>query len=110
MQRSSISATRSAAQASVDTGTSEVAFSRPTGAITIEKNDVPLKTHVNERLADDLRRFARDHGYSSVSDLVRELLTVAMYGSAHLVSLHAARIDALAQNLVRNRDNSEGGR
>jgi hypothetical protein len=67
---------------------------------TAEKNTVTLKTCVTDTMDDDLRRFAREHGFSSTSDCLRELLRVALYGEDHVVNLHRERIRALARNLA----------
>jgi hypothetical protein len=109
MQRARVSRNRKAAQTSTGSGadgagsgdiaTSSAVFSRPTSMPTAEKNDIAIKTMVSDRVNDDLRRFAREQGYGSVSDCVRELLMVALYGRDHLLSLHQQRISALAKNL-----------
>lgn len=102
-QRAKHSRTASAAQVSSSRGgrsTTAALASRPTSMPTHEKNDMTVKAMVSERVNDDLRRFARENGYQSVSDCVRELLMVALYGQDHLLTLHQRRIRALAQNLA----------
>ncbi len=75
--------------------------SRPTSAALSGKFDVVVKTLLNDELSDELRVFARENGYGSVSDCLRELLIVAMRGEEYLASLHAQRIAALARNVAR---------
>ena len=77
--------------------------SRPTSAALAGKFDVVVKTLLNDELADELRVFAREHGYGSVSDCLRELCIVAMRGEEYLTSLHAERISLLARNVARKR-------
>lgn len=77
--------------------------SRPTSAALAGKFDVVVKTLLNDELSDELRVFARENGYGSVSDCLRELVIVAMRGEAYLTSLHAERISSLARNVARKR-------
>jgi hypothetical protein len=73
---------------------------RPTSSALAGKCTVPVKTLVTDEVDDDLRRFAARHGYPSVSDCLRELIVVALYGSDYIASLHKNRIKALAQNMA----------
>lgn len=77
--------------------------SRPTSAALAGKFDVVVKTLLNDELSDELRVFARDNGYGSVSDCLRELVIVAIRGEDYLTSLHAERIRSLARNVARKR-------
>lgn len=77
--------------------------SRPTSAALNGKFDVVVKTLLDDDTADALRVFARRNGYGSVSDCLREMVMVAVFGEEFLTSLHADRIASLARNLARKR-------
>lgn len=77
--------------------------SRPTSSALAGKFDVAVKVLLNDELADELRVFARENGYGSVSDCLRELCIVAMRGEEYLASLHATRIASLARNVAKKR-------
>lgn len=62
------------------------------------KQSVTVKTMVADEVADDLQRFARERGYGSVSDCVRELILVSLYGTEYLADLHRQRIASLVQH------------
>jgi Arc/MetJ-type ribon-helix-helix transcriptional regulator len=99
------SLTRSAAQSSTGVGalgsdTIAPLSSRPTTSPFHEKNDIAVKAMVSERVNDDLRKFARDNGFTSQSDLIREALKLVLYGEQHVLNMHRARIEALAKNLT----------
>lgn len=64
----------------------------------IGKFDVPVKVLLNDELADELRVFARENGYGSVSDCLRELVMVAVLGEEFLVSL-TSRIGVAGKSL-----------
>jgi Arc/MetJ-type ribon-helix-helix transcriptional regulator len=107
-QRSKVSATRRAAHsASVSRTTSgaaggEAKVSRPAGSsYTAEKNDVTIKSCITDSMDQDLRLYARQHGYASTSDLIREALKLVLYGEQHVLNMHRARIESLARNLSR---------
>lgn len=70
-------------------------LSRPTRASLGEKQTVVVKTMVSDDVDDALKRFARDRGYGSVSDCVRELILVALYGEDFIASLHRERLASL---------------
>lgn len=76
----------------------DVSLSRPTSSALAGKNTVPLKTLVPDEFADDFQRFAKDRGYGSASDCMREVLMVSVYGSEWLANLHRQRIESLARN------------
>lgn len=75
--------------------------SRPTSTGMSGKFDVCTKVLLNDELADELRAWARENGYPSVSDCLREMVIVMLRGPDFLASLHANRIEALAKNLAR---------
>ena len=50
---------------------------------------------VTERVDEDLKAFAKKHGYTSPSDCLHELILIALYGADTLANLHRERIDAL---------------
>lgn len=106
-QRAKHSRTRSAAQVSSSTGAgrsdTSVLASRPTGMPSTEKNSVTVKACITDTMDDDLRKFARENGFGSTSDCIREVLRLALYGPDHVLDLHRARIEALARNLVGSR-------
>lgn len=81
----------------------DVSPSRPTSAAFAGKFDVAVKVLLNDELSDELRVFARENGYGSVSDCLRELVIVAVRGEDFLVSLHADRIAQLARNVAKKR-------
>lgn len=62
------------------------------------KQTCTLKTLVTDEAAEDFARFARERGYVSTSDALRELVLVAVYGCAYLTDLHKRRIESLASN------------
>jgi Arc/MetJ-type ribon-helix-helix transcriptional regulator len=104
-QRSKVSATRRAAQASSvsRTASAAAAASRPAGSsYTAEKNDVTIKSCITDSMDQDLRLYARQHGYASTSDLIREALKLVLYGEQHVLNMHRARIESLAKNLSRS--------
>lgn len=51
---------------------------------------------VTERVDEDLKAFARTHGYSSTGECLNELVLIALYGADALADVHRERIDALA--------------
>lgn len=73
-------------------------FSRPTSAAFAGKQSCTVKTMVSDEVADDFNRFARERGYSSTSDCLREILLVAVYGQDFLANLHRDRIASLVRN------------
>lgn len=81
----------------------EAQQSRPTSSSLPGKFDVCVKVLLNDELSDELRVFAREGGYGSVSDCLRELVIVAIRGEEYLTSLHAQRIKTLARNVARKR-------
>ncbi len=77
--------------------------SRPTSAALTGKFDVVNKVLLNDELSDELRAWARENGYPSVSDCLREMVIVMLRGEDYLASLHSQRIASLARNLARKR-------
>lgn len=59
------------------------------------KQTATLKTMVSDEVAEDFARFARQRGYPSQSDCLRELVMTAVYGSEHVANLHRQRIVSL---------------
>lgn len=74
------------------------ALSRRITSPSSGKCDAVIKTTVTFELADLLTHRARELGYRSTADCLREIVEVALLGSEHVLSLHQRRIDALAQN------------
>ena len=74
------------------------ALSRRISSPTVGKCDAVIKTTVTDELSDLLTRRARDLGYRSTADCLREIVEVALLGPEHVLSLHQRRIGALAQN------------
>lgn len=74
-------------------------FARPTTAAMTGKQTATLKTmvtdEVTDEVADDFARFARQRGYPSQADCLRELVLTAMYGPDHVADLHRQRIQSL---------------
>jgi len=77
--------------------------SRPTSSALAGKFDVVNKVLLNDELSDELRAWARENGYPSVSDCLREMVIVMLRGENYLASLHSQRISALARNLAKKR-------
>lgn len=71
---------------------------RPTSSAMGGKQTCPLKTLVTDDVGEDFARFARDRGYGTTSDALRELVIVAVYGPEYLANLHRKRIDSLVSN------------
>lgn len=59
------------------------------------KQTATLKTMVADEVAEDFARFARQRGYPSQSDCLRELVLTAIYGPEHVANLHRERIVSL---------------
>lgn len=87
----------------------EPVFSRPTSSPFFEKNDVVLKVMLPERMNDDVKRAAREHGYGSTSEFVRDWLAVKLYGERHVLNVHEHRVAMLARNMAANGAGSEPG-
>lgn len=77
--------------------------SRPTSSALAGKFDVCVKVLLNDELSDELRIWARERGYGSVSDCLREAVIVMLRGEEYLTSLHAERIASLARNVAKKR-------
>lgn len=73
-------------------------LSRPTSSAVSGKQTAILKTAVTDEVSDAFSKFARDRGYPSVSDCLRELVISAVWGPDYLVDLHRQRIASLALN------------
>ena len=73
-------------------------FSRPTSAALSGKQTATLKTMVTDEVADEFKKFARERGYASDSDCMRELILVAVFGPEYLTDIHRARIQSLVQH------------
>lgn len=76
-----------------------VMFSRPTTS-GFGKCTAVLKTLVPDELKDDFARRARELGYPSDSDALRELVMVFTYGAGHLQKVHAERIRKMSENMA----------
>lgn len=70
-------------------------FARPTSSAMNGKQTATLKTMVSDEVAEDFARFARQRGYPSQSDCLRELVMTAVYGPEHVANLHRERIVSL---------------
>jgi hypothetical protein len=73
-------------------------MSRPTSSALTGKNTCTVKTQVPDEVLEELQRFTKARGYGSVSDCMREILLVTLYGPDYLASLHAERIRSLVRN------------
>lgn len=76
-------------------GMAEDSLSRPTSNALLGKQTATLKTLVTDEVKDDFERFARERGYPSSSDCLRELVLVAVHGPSYLADLHRKRIESL---------------
>lgn len=70
--------------------------SRPTSSPLAGKHDVCVKVMLTDSMADALRATARDNGFGSVSDFLRELIGANLYGEQGWIDLHADRIKRMA--------------
>lgn len=77
---------------------SDLLLSRPTSAAFAGKQTATLKCNVTDEVSEEFGRFARERGYASTSDCLRELVIVALYGAETLTDLHRQRIKALVRN------------
>jgi hypothetical protein len=59
-----------------------------------------LKTLVPDEAKDDFVRRARELGYGSDSDALRELVFIFTYGADHLAKVHTDRINRVAGNMA----------
>lgn len=75
-------------------------FARPTSSALLGKQTATLKTSVTDEFSEVFARWARDRGYGSGSDCMREVLYAAVYGPDWLIDVHRQRIASLAQNLA----------
>jgi hypothetical protein len=71
---------------------------RPTSSAMLGKQNCQLKTLVSDEVCDEFGRFARERGFGSTSDALRELVLVALYGPDFLIDLHRKRIASLGVN------------
>ncbi len=76
-------------------------FSRGASSPLAGKRTVLAKTFLTDQVAEDMRRRALELGYTTVSDYLRDLVEVHLYGPEHLASLRRQQLDALAQNRPR---------
>lgn len=74
---------------------------RPTSSAAMGKQTVVLKTLVSDEFDEQFRRFARERGYGSTSDCLREIAICAVLGSDYLADLHRSRIESLGRNLSK---------
>ncbi|WP_045454300.1 hypothetical protein [Caballeronia cordobensis] len=65
-------------------------FSSPLGKLTAE-----VRTKVDEDTRDELERIATDAGMG-ISEFVRELVLIRVYGRDHVARLHRARLSLVA--------------
>ena len=73
-------------------------FSRPTSTVLGGKQSATLKTSVSDEVHERFQAYARERGYQSDSDCLRELVLVALFGVEALADLHRRRIESLAQH------------
>lgn len=73
-------------------------LARPTSAAFGGKQTATLKCNVTDEVSDEFNKFARERGYASTSDCLRELVIVALYGAETLTDLRRQRISALVRN------------
>lgn len=67
-------------------------FSRGTSSPLLGKRDVLLKTALTEEVAQAFREHAAGLGYLSISDALRDLIEVTLYGPEHLASLRQQQL------------------
>lgn len=75
--------------------------SRPTSSPLAGKHDAVIKVALTDGMADAVRAAARDAGFGSVSDFLRELIGANLYGEQGWIDLHAERIKRLARNTAQ---------
>lgn len=76
-----------------------VSFSRPTTSVFGKATEV-LKTSVCPEVKDAFARRARELGYPSDSDALREAVILFAFGSDYLQKIHADRIAAVAGRMA----------
>ena len=67
-------------------------FARPTSSALLGKQTATLKTSTTDEFAELFSRWARERGFGSSSDCMRELLYIAVLGPDWLIDLHRQRI------------------
>ncbi|MBA3622895.1 MAG: hypothetical protein H0W48_00195 [Methylibium sp.] len=65
--------------------------------------DDELKACVTRDEGAEFRKFAREHGYRSASDCLRELALIAMQGVDGVANVHRERLEALGGKLPTSR-------
>ena len=90
--------TRTSMASNDDTAQAQSLAARPTSSAMNGKQTATLKTLVTDEVSDDFARFARERGFGSTSDALRELVVVALYGADFLIDLHRKRIASLGVN------------
>ena len=99
-ERSMDSRNLTAAQTGTGMDMSETSsFARPTSSALLGKQTATLKTSTTDEFADLFSRWARERGFGSSSDCMREVLYIAVLGPDWLIDLHRQRIASLSQNL-----------
>lgn len=78
---------------------SQVMFSRPTTS-GFGKCTAVIKTLVPDEVKDDFAKRARELGYPSDSDALREAVMLFTYGVGYLQKVHAERIRRMAENMA----------
>jgi len=71
--------------------------SRPTSTAFSAKNTEQVKSAIPEEMFLDLQRFVAVNGYTSMSDCIRELIAIALYGVDEVADHHRRRIARLGQ-------------
>ncbi len=85
--------------AATDSATDEIpAFSRSAGLLSQSGNaDAEVKTRLSFEAADDLRRLARECGMN-VSEFVRVVLLIRLYGEEQVTRMTASQLSVVAGN------------
>ena len=81
-----------------DTAQAQSLAARPTSSAMNGKQTCALKTLVTDEVGEEFAKFARERGYPSASDCLRELVMVSVYGPDYLSDLHRRRIASLGLN------------
>lgn len=90
--------TAALAQSSAPIADPDGLLSRPTSSAFAGKQTATLKTSVSDEVHDAFERFARNRGYASSSDCLRELIHVTVFGAKTMADLHRQRIESLVPN------------
>lgn len=71
-------------------------FHRTAGSSPLGKCDATLKTSVPEDTKIDFERLARDRGFGSSAEMLREMVLMVTYGESMVRTLYERRMSAMS--------------